>query len=323
MSKKLVLLISVILLVFVASFYVRAKYCTSGDSIDEDGTMSDREYQAAVVKQLLEGPAPERIISTVPSVTSTLFAVGAEDRVVGVSRYCKYPPRVERLPKVGGFLDLNFEEIEKLQPDLVVLLKGNDRSADLLRRRDIRMLEIEHRTIEGLLESIDLLGKICRTQERADTVAADLRGRLDRLEELATVRLEAARGRAPRVLLVIERTRGTGRPTDVLIAGADGHMNRCLKLAGAENVYKGSVAFPSVSFEGLTELSPEVIIEIVPESQAADATDEKIRADWSLLDSCPAVQNGQLKVIAEDRLTIPGPQIIDLIERLAELVWME
>lgn len=323
MSKKLIILIALIVLVFAASYYVRATYCGAGGSIDGEGEMTDSQYRQAVVRQLLEGPAPSRIISTVPSVTSTLFAIGAEDLVVGVSRYCKFPARVERLPKIGGFLDLNFEEIEKLRPDLVLLLQGNDRSADLLRRRGIRTLEIEHRTIEGLLESIELLGRICRTEERAKKLAGDLRLRLDRLESMAAMRIEAARGRPPRVLLVVERTRGTGRPTDVLIAGADGHMNRCLQLAGAENAYQGDVAFPLVSYEGLTELSPDIIIEIVPESQVADATREKLISDWSSLDTCPAVKNGRIKIIAEDRLTIPGPQVVDLVERLSELVWGE
>ena len=66
-------------------------------------------------------PAPTRIISLVPSVTEMLFAIGAGDRVVGVSNFDHYPPEVEKRTKVGGLLDPDFERILSLRPDLVIV----------------------------------------------------------------------------------------------------------------------------------------------------------------------------------------------------------
>ena len=67
---------------------------------------------------------PARIVSTSPSITETLFALGLGDRVVGVSTYCRYPPAVAALPKVGTFLKPDAETIARLKPDLVFVHKG-------------------------------------------------------------------------------------------------------------------------------------------------------------------------------------------------------
>src|SRR6202011_6204007 len=82
-------------------------------------------------------PAPrgkERIVSLAPSVTETLFALGAGPEVVGVSQYCDYPPQVRDLPRVGSFLTPNLEAIIALRPTLVV---GLELSSDV---RQIRAL---------------------------------------------------------------------------------------------------------------------------------------------------------------------------------------
>src|SRR5471030_2298260 len=67
---------------------------------------------------------PARIVSTSPSITETLFALGLGDRVVGVSTYCRYPEIVKTLPKVGTFLRPDTEVIARLHPDLVIVYAG-------------------------------------------------------------------------------------------------------------------------------------------------------------------------------------------------------
>src|SRR4051794_8829475 len=70
------------------------------------------------------GARPQRIISLSPNTTETLFAVGAGDRVVGRSRYCDYPPEAAHIPAVGGYVDVSFEAVLALHPDLVVGARG-------------------------------------------------------------------------------------------------------------------------------------------------------------------------------------------------------
>src|SRR5579862_8394334 len=76
---------------------------------------------ASVTVAFAQAPHPSRIVSTSPSITETLFALGLGDRVVGVSTYCRFPPEVVKLPKVGTFLKPNAEVIAGLRPDLVLV----------------------------------------------------------------------------------------------------------------------------------------------------------------------------------------------------------
>ncbi len=72
----------------------------------------------------VEAADPARIVSTSPSITETLFALGLGERVVGVSTYCRYPQAALRLPKVGTFMRPDAELIARLRPDLVIVHAG-------------------------------------------------------------------------------------------------------------------------------------------------------------------------------------------------------
>src|SRR5947208_11643805 len=80
----------------------------------------------------------QRIVSTAPSITETLFAMGLGPRVVGVTTYCKYPPEVLKLPKIGTFLKPDVESIVALHPDLVVVEKNLNRLPEQLAQLHIR-----------------------------------------------------------------------------------------------------------------------------------------------------------------------------------------
>ena len=81
---------------------------------------------------------PPRIVSTSPSITETLFALGLGDRVVGVSTYCRFPPAVATLPKVGTFLKPDAETIARLKPDLVFIHAGPNTVAAQLARLGLK-----------------------------------------------------------------------------------------------------------------------------------------------------------------------------------------
>src|SRR5271170_4707292 len=89
------------------------------------------------------GRVPVRIVSTFPSVTETLFALGAGDRVVGVSNYCRYPAAVLSLPKVGSYTKPDPEKIALLHPDLVIIQKSAVGLGERLSALGIRHAEIK------------------------------------------------------------------------------------------------------------------------------------------------------------------------------------
>ena len=98
-----------------------------------------------VVPAAADDAAPQRIVSLAPSLTETLFALGLGDRVVGVTRFCAYPPEVLELPRVGGHLDPNFEAIVSLEPDLVVAIPSSRESGLRLESLGISVLEVDQK----------------------------------------------------------------------------------------------------------------------------------------------------------------------------------
>jgi len=261
-------------------------------------------------------PGPSRrIVSTAPSITETLFALGLGDRVVGVTRFCNYPAEAKDRPRVGGNLDPNFEAVVALRPDLVVTLIENQHSRRAFSKLGIATLPVNHQTIDGILESIPAIGAACGAGQRGEQLAAELR-----------CRMQAIRGKTAalprwRVMTAVDRTLGCGRLEDVYIAGRDGHLDRLVELAGGRNAYRqGTVRFPVVSTEGILRLNPEVIIDIVPERQAAKLGKETIAADWRQVAEVDAVRNGRVYVLADDRASIPGPAFIRTVEQLARLI---
>ena len=88
--------------------------------------------------------APQRIVSLLPSLTETVCALGACQRLVGVDRYSNWPDSVKRLPSVGGGLDPSMERIVSLKPDLV-LAAGSTRGAERLEALGLKVLRLEPR----------------------------------------------------------------------------------------------------------------------------------------------------------------------------------
>jgi len=278
------------------------------------GSFAARQRLTCAPTVLVDSPSPQRIVSIAPSVTETLFALGMGERVAGVSRYCNYPPAVKSKPRIGGFLDPNFEAIVALRPDLAILLEGDSREAEDFGRLGIPTLVVCHKNVAGILESIDLIGRRCGVVEAASWLRSAFQARLDR------VRQKTANVRRPRVLFVVERTWGTGAIEDVYAAGSDGHIDQLLALAGARNAVGGTIRFPVLSAEGVVRIDPEVIVDLAPHLGERGLTTSRLAADWQSLGSVAAVRQHRIYVLDDDFLYVPGPRLVDAVERLARLI---
>ena len=298
MQTKLLLAV-VIAVTFGACYALRAQLAPSGGGAAKD--LGDAR----------------RIVSQAPSVTETLFALGLGDRVVGVTRYCDYPPEARGRPQTGGVHDPNFEAILALRPDLVVLAEGRSDNLQSFRKLGLPALAVEHRNVEGILESIQTIGRACGAEERAQAIVEDVRVRLDRVGQQT-----AGRPR-PRVLLAVQRTLGTGRVEDVCIAGCDGHLGRIIELAWGQNAYGGVAHFPVVSAEGILRMDPEVIVDLVPGLAGGGVDRKQLAADWDGLARLRAVRSGRVHVLDDDFAFKPGPRFVLLVEKLARLLHPE
>src|SRR4051794_18423594 len=123
---------------------------------------------------------PARIVSTSPSITETLFALGLGDRVVGVSSYCHYPAAVLSLPKIGSFIQPDAEKIAVLHPDLVVVQRAKSPQplAGKLATLGIKYVEVEPGSLAEVYATIREIGRATGAQARADKLISDIRARL-------------------------------------------------------------------------------------------------------------------------------------------------
>ncbi len=124
----------------------------------------------------LEG-IPQRIISLAPSNTEILFALGLEDRVVGVTEFCDYPEAAKVKPKVGGFSTVDIERIVALEPDLI--LAGSIHEAKIIPRLeqlDLTVVALAPKTLDRVLANISLVGEITGQSDEANRLIDSLAG---------------------------------------------------------------------------------------------------------------------------------------------------
>ena len=148
---------------------------------------------------------PRRIISLVPATTEMLFAMGAGDRLAGVSSYDRFPPEVARLPRVGGLLDPDVERVLSLTPDLVIVYETQTDLNRQLERAGIPIFGYRHRDLADVTETMRALGDRIGAGPAADAAASLVEKQL-----AGTGRRVAGRPR-PNTLLVFGREQGTLR----------------------------------------------------------------------------------------------------------------
>lgn len=265
-----------------------------------------------------EAGSKQRIISLAPSVTETLFALGLGDSVVGVTRYCDFPPEALDKARVGGYYDPNYEAMIALRPDLVILLPEHETPRRFLENQGINVLTVNPKNIDGIMETIRAIGQATDRPGRADTIANDLRQRIDTIAE-RTRNLHR-----PSVMITIDRNLADTKIEKVFIAGTASWYNELIDLAGGVNAYTGAMAFPSISAEGILKLNPNVVIDMFGDLNLAVEVDPReIVEVWQSLDMVAAVQNDRVHVFTDDFAVIPGPRVYRILEKMARAIHPE
>jgi iron complex transport system substrate-binding protein len=256
------------------------------------------------------------IVSLAPSVTELLFDLGLEGRIVGATRFCRYPAKANDIPRVGGYLDLNLEQIITKRPSIVFALKEGMEAVRPLKRFGIEAVLLDHSSLRGIKDSYLEVAKRCGLDDKAKGRLADLERRENSVKALCSSGAPAAN---KRVLVVVGRTREGSENTGLYISGSDGFYSDILKVTGATNVYQGSTAaIPAISTEGLLKLSPDFIIDIVNVDDSGDLS--RHREFWNQFPNLPAVARGDVLVLAADYASIPGPRYVQLLEDLARVL---
>lgn len=263
--------------------------------------------------------AQQRIISTTPSVTEILFALGLGPRVVGVTTFCRYPEEARRLPKIGTFLDPSMETILGLRPDLVIVQKNPVRLTERLRAVGLRVIEVDPESMEGVHQTIAEFARTVGIEKQGRELSARIRSGIEKVKRV-TAKLPRRR-----VVFFVGRTPGT---LDGLIAAAKGsYLTELLADAGGENIFEDSpAAYPKVSLEELLARDPEVILDMGDSTLTGAITEEHKREVirlWDRYQTLSAVRNHRVYPVADDRFVIPGPRMVEALRIFAKLLHPE
>ena len=254
---------------------------------------------------------PERIVCLTEETTETIYLLGEEDRIVGISGFTVRPPRARKeKPKVSAFTSAKIDRIIALEPDLV--LGFSDLQADIaaeLIRRGITVLVFNHRSVQEILSMIRTLGGMVGAAKRADELVGAYENNIDR----SLVRA-AELPRRPKVYFE--------EWDDPQISGIR-WVSELIGIAGGDDVFPELAVCP----DGKSRIiaNPEEVIRRAPDIIIGSWCGKKFRPEkvaarqgW---DAIPAVRNGDIYEIKSAQILQPGPAALtDGLEQLQEII---
>lgn len=233
--------------------------------------------------------APQRIVSISPAITEVMFLVGAQDKLVGISDFCKYPPETEKIKKVGGMHDINFEVLLSLHPDVVLIGSMiSQQDVDAIEKMGIPVICIvEESSLEGMAEMMEVIGRITQHEEKGNAEAKKWREKITELKANAPV---------PKDRKCVYYVVGFGDGGD-FTAPKNTHIQEIIELAGARNA-GDSLSGWNISREYLFKTNPDIIL-VRNEDKEAFVS----RYPYTLLDAVKAgrvygIESGWIDVVS-------------------------
>ena len=241
----------------------------------------------------------ERAVSLAPSATESIFAVGAGNRLVGVTTFCNYPAEAIAIPKVGDTMNPSIETIVALKPDVVFVSTASQIEAftKTLEQNGIAVYVTNPETLADVLDDLARLGDLFGTTQIAKKKVEELQTRAAAVEA-------AVQGKEPiRAFVQISKE-------PLFTVGRQSFLTELLGKAGAQSVTAdvGS-AYPKLSKESAIALNPEAII-------LSDSEDN--REPNEVFRGSAAVKSGKVFRVDADLLSRPGPRLVDALEQIAK-----
>lgn len=286
------------LLLSVAGIGFPARACA------QNGAASLREVTDETGR-LVKIPQPvRRIVSLAPSLTETLYALRLQDRLVGDTDYCDYPPDATKKHKVGGATNPNMEEIAALKPDVVLVVKSLNRleTVRALEQLGIPVYATDPHTMNDVIGSMKKLSEVLG----AESAGAALDQKLE--SKLAGIRERLSGVPVKRVMFVVW--------ADPLISvGRKTFIADVLERAGAISVVDSKQDWPKYSLEEAVKLQPEYLVFASNHSEDVknDVEALALKPGWSMMG---AIKQRKIAVVS-DAINRPGPRIVDAVEELA------
>ena len=260
--------------------------------------------------------APQRVISTSPAITEILFALGAGNRVIGVTDFCSYPKQACRLPSIGGPLNPSTETWIALKPDLIIIQEDSkviQKNAKIL---GIPTLTVSVNNLKNILTSIQTMADALQMPQAGHQLAVKIKSKTE------GYRTHLKKIKPRQVLLLLSDTNDPSR--DLYAVGRGTFLNELLTIAGGNNVLPDTMAkYPKVSKAYIIAKSPEIIIEVGPKSNLSKEETLARKKTWGKFSTLRAVKNDRIYFIGADYILIPGPRLLNILNDFTRTIHPE
>ena len=263
-----------------------------------------REITDDLSKKIQLPAQVDRAVSLAPNLTEIVFAVGAGDKLVGVTSYCDYPLEAQEIRKIGDTMNPNIENIIALKPQIVLVSTASQIETFIktLDEQNIAVFVTNPNSLDDIYKSIFQIGEIFSREEKARQVVDELKRRV------AEVETRTATAKAKKVFLQISKE-------SLFTVGKDSFITDLIRRAGGFSVTGDvSTAYPKISKETAQALNPDAII-------LSDSEDN--REPNEVFKDSSAVKNGQVFRINADLISRPAPRIVDGLEQMARALHPE
>ncbi|MDK6028354.1 ABC transporter substrate-binding protein [Ignisphaera sp. 4213-co] len=284
-----------------------------------------RKVVDALGREITFDAPPQRVVSTIPSITENLFALGVGTKVIGVDQYSNYPPEVLDLINKGSIAvvgkpwTLDIEKIAALKPDIVFMCRGvkpqETQFAPKLEEMGIKTFFLTCDTAKDqydIYKDLRLLGQIFGVEQKAEEVISNID------KKISSIINKLVNVSRPRVLQL------AGPPSwGLWSAGGDTFIGWLIKTAGGSNIASTYSGWPQLSYEYILSKDPEVIIITAHDVDAKSVYKE---VSSSPLVNTTAWKKGRVYLLtgeADDVLSRPGPRIAEALEILAKIIHPE
>ena len=245
-----------------------------------------------------------RVVSLAPSITETLYTLGVQDRLVGDSDYCDYPPEAKQKTHVGGTISPSIEMIASLHPDVVFVSKGINRldTVNSLASLGIPSYAMDPRSVAEILTSTQRLADLMGATTMGDTIATSLR------LQLSEIQRRVAPFPPRRVLYVVW-------PQPLISIGQDTFMADALRYSGAISIVNEPQSWPQISLEEVARQQPEYLVFSGSHMASASVNIEALAESpgWRILNAVREKRYAN----TSDAIERTSPRIISAIADLA------
>lgn len=258
-----------------------------------------------------------RVISFAPSVTETIFYLGAESKLVGVSTYCTYPEAAKKIERCNNITQANKEALLKLKPDLIIATDMTSPFAfQIITKLGLKYIVVSTSgDWERILKNNEIIGNAVGLKEEAIKLNQSMQERLDKVLSKIPKDKES-----PRVLIAYNLK-------ELHCAGENSWMGSILKTLKARNVATSAMSqWPTISREHLLLNKPDIIFSLddnISGFKTFSAEEYKQLNNDPVFSQLPAVKNKRVYAIEARLLQIPSPTVIQTIEILASLIYPE